>query len=208
MTSSPSSFAPLPDFPRLGAAWPTPNHALFEAPARFLASTRANPDYGRPGWTRDCGRRFHRGCDIAPVHAEPTGLQTSVEFTDCRTGDNYSSMEPTYTARDPVFSVFAGHVREAIAEESESDFGLHVVVEHTWSDGSKFFTVYGHLSELRVHAGDTVQTGQSLGRMGATSRSADARNWLSIAPHLHFEVWNDKAQAVDPVAFLQRHLAR
>ena len=121
-------------------------------------------------------KRFHRGCDIAPVKPTPTGRTTTVQFTRCETGEDYLSTEPTFTADDPVFAVFQGRVHEAVTAESESDFGIHVVLEHSWPDGSSFFTVYGHLSELRVHAGDGVQTGQQIGRMGATSRSPDARN--------------------------------
>jgi hypothetical protein len=42
--------------------------------------------------------------------------------------------------------------------------------------------------------------------MGQTSRSADARNWLAIAPHLHFEARNESGQNYDPVEFLRRFL--
>jgi murein DD-endopeptidase MepM/ murein hydrolase activator NlpD len=42
--------------------------------------------------------------------------------------------------------------------------------------------------------------------MGQTSRSADARNWMAIAPHLHFEVRDADGHAYDPVEFLKRFL--
>jgi len=42
--------------------------------------------------------------------------------------------------------------------------------------------------------------------MGQTSRIADARNWMRVAPHLHFEVRNAGEQAYDPVEFLRRYL--
>jgi hypothetical protein len=84
-----TGFVPLPAAELLRIAWPTPNHNLIAAPDRFFARTRANPDYGKPGWTRDCGKRFHRGCDIAPVHLTPTGKTTRVTFTDCATGGSY-----------------------------------------------------------------------------------------------------------------------
>ena len=58
MATPPKSFAPIPAGNRLGLAWPTANHSLLDAPPRFFAATRANPDYGRPGWTRDCGSAF------------------------------------------------------------------------------------------------------------------------------------------------------
>ena len=49
-----------------------------------------------------------------------------------------------------------------------------------------------------------LRTGDRLGRMGQTSRSADARNWMLVAPHLHFEVRDAAGKAYDPVEFLHR----
>ncbi len=174
---------------------------LFDDPGKFFARTRVNADYGKPGWTRDCGRRFHSGCDIAPVHVTATGQTTRVVFTDCATGKDFESTEPTFVPHDEVFSVFAGNVCEVVTDESASDFGKHVVIEHLWPvSGEKFFTLYAHLAKIDG-------TGQKIGRMGQTSRSADARNWMMIAPHLHFEVRNAAGQSYDPVEFLRRYLS-
>ena len=74
-------FVPLPSDETIRITWPTPNHHLFDAPEKFFAQTRVNLDYGKPGWTRDCGKRFHRGCDIAPVDVTPTGKTTRVVFS-------------------------------------------------------------------------------------------------------------------------------
>jgi murein DD-endopeptidase MepM/ murein hydrolase activator NlpD len=196
-------FVPLPTGESLPHAWPTPNRSLFTAPDRYFARTRANPDYGKPGWTRDCGRRFHRGCDIAPVNVTPTGQTTTVLFTDCATGKEYPSIEPTCIPHDDVFCVYAGIVVESVADENASDFGKHLVIEHRWPCcGEKFFTLYAHLAELTT-ANRELKTGDRLGRMGQTSRSADARNWMLVAPHLHFEVRNAAGQAYNPEEFLR-----
>jgi murein DD-endopeptidase MepM/ murein hydrolase activator NlpD len=193
-----NQFVPLPEGEPLRIAWPTPNRALFDAPERFFARTRVNADYGKPGWTRDCGKRFHRGCDIAPVNVTATGKTTRVIFTDCATGKDFESEEPTFVPHDEVFCVFAGKVAESVKDENASDFGKHVIIEHHWpGSGEKFFTLYAHLAEINV-------TGQRIGKMGQTSRSADARNWLAIAPHLHFEVRNAAGESYDPVEFLRR----
>jgi hypothetical protein len=129
--------------------WPTPNRHLCDAPEKSFARTRVNPDYGKPGWTRDCGKRFHRGCDIAPVFVTATGKTTRVVFTDCATGHDFESEEPTFVPRDAVFCVFDGAVAEAVEDQSASDFGRHVVIEHKWpSSGQRFFTLYAHLSEI------------------------------------------------------------
>ena len=42
--------------------------------------------------------------------------------------------------------------------------------------------------------------------MGTTSRVADARNWMAVAPHLHIEFWDAHKKAYDPEAFLRAHL--
>jgi murein DD-endopeptidase MepM/ murein hydrolase activator NlpD len=201
-------FLTLPDDERLRIAWPTANHFLCEAPEKFFARTRVNPDYGKPGWTRDCGKRFHRGCDIAPVKVTATGRATRVIFTDCSTNKDFESEEPTFVPHDDVFCVFDGIVAEVIAEESVSDFGKHVVIEHVWPHSStKFFTLYGHLSEVSTSpVSSRILQGAKVGQMGQTSRSADARNWMAIAPHLHFEVRDADGRSYDPVEFLKRFL--
>jgi len=200
-------FIPLPSEETLRVSWPTPNHDLLTEPGRFFARTRANPDFGKPGWTRDCGKRFHRGCDIAPVHVTPTGKITRVVFTDCTTGKDFESDEPTFMPQDDVFCVFDGVVHEVVTNESVSDFGRHVVVEHCWpGSGETFYTLYGHLSKIVIRGQSSVVSGQRMGQMGQTSRSADARNWMLIAPHLHFEVRDANGWSYDPVAFLWQHL--
>jgi murein DD-endopeptidase MepM/ murein hydrolase activator NlpD len=217
-------------------AWPTPNRLLLDTPERFYARTRINPDYGKPGFTRDCGKRFHRGCDIAPVNVTATGKTTRVIFTDCATNTDFESEEPTFVPQDDVFCVFEGRVTEVGEDGNASDFGKHIVVEHVWPrSGEKFFTVYAHLAEIGNElldfngrraeparpTNDTeingrmattergpprglVAKGQRIGKMGQTSRSADARNWMAIAPHLHFEVRDAEGRAYEPVEFLRR----
>jgi murein DD-endopeptidase MepM/ murein hydrolase activator NlpD len=188
-------FAPLPSGEDIRLVWPTPGRAF--------ARTRANPAYGQPGWTRDCGRRFHRGCDIAPVNVTPTGQTTTVMFTDCATGTEYPSVEPTFLPHDDVFCVYDGTVVEAVTDEMASDFGRHIVIEHRWPRcREKFYTLYAHLAELRI-AEREVRTGDLIGCMGQTSRSADARNWMLVVPHLHFEVRNAAGQPYHPVEFLR-----
>lgn len=203
--SSQPRFVPLPADESLEVCWPTPNRHLFDAPEKFFARTRANPDYGKPGFTRDCGKRFHRGVDIAPVRMTATGQTTTVIFTDCSTGRDYESVEPTFIPHDDVFCVFDGTVLEVVDDENGSDLGKHVIVEHVWPRSrSRFYTLYAHLGQARctLHAPRSAP----LGTMGQTSRSADARNWLAIAPHLHFEVRNAHNEPHDPVEFLRRFL--
>lgn len=203
---SPGPFAPL-DFEVPPLAWPTKNRALFAEPASYIARTRVNPDYGKPGWTRDCGRRFHRGLDIAPVTARPRGDTVTVLFSDCATGREYPSEEPAWVPEDDVFAVSDGFVLGAESRPDVSDLGCWVLLVHDGA-GIRFFTLYAHLADVAVAPGAQVSAGQQLGPMGQTSRSDDARAWMAIAPHLHFEVLNANAESVDPLEFLRAGLRR
>lgn len=202
-------FRDLPPYPRLGIAWPTPNQSLLTAPEKFFARTAANPDYGKPGWTRDCGKRFHHGCDITPVRLQSTGRLITVKFTDCAAGLEYDSAQPELIGSDPVFAAWNGIVEESVTNAEMSTFGRHVVVRHAWpDDGRPFFTLYAHLDQVLSKTGEQVYKGQQLGTTGITSASPDALNWMKIAPHLHFEVWDGSEKLpVEPVMFFLAHLA-
>ncbi|MHB8280460.1 MAG: peptidoglycan DD-metalloendopeptidase family protein [Candidatus Humimicrobiaceae bacterium] len=59
----------------------------------------------------------------------------------------------------------------------QGGYGKKIVIYHM----DKFTTVYGHLNEILVNAGDTVKQGQVIGKMGSTG--------YSTGPHLHYEVY-------------------
>ena len=69
-------------------------------------------------------------------------------------------------------------------------YGKSIDVDH----GNGYVTRYGHLSSIDVKVGQTVQTGQTIGRVGSTGRST--------GPHLHYETRVGK-EAVDPDKFLR-----
>jgi murein DD-endopeptidase MepM/ murein hydrolase activator NlpD len=77
------------------------------------------------------------------------------------------------TTRAPIMAAAAGVVRFA------GDLGIYgecVLLDH----GLGLATLYGHLSELSVEAGDAVEAGQRLGASGETG--------LAGGDHLHFAV--------------------
>lgn len=207
--NQPMPFQPLPSGEPLRLHWPTRNRSLFAAPGAFFARTRVNPDYGRPGWTRDCGKRLHRGCDIAPVAPVPTGGTVTVLFSDCERGVEFASAEPAFTCDEEVFAVADGLVVEVNTDAGASLAGCFVVLEHRWPlAGTPFFTFYAHLRTPEIPPGRRVAAGQPIGRMGQTSSSADARRWMAIAPHLHFEAWNARREHYHPEEFLRTFLPR
>lgn len=68
-------------------------------------------------------------------------------------------------------------------------YGRMVEIDH----GDGFVTRYGHLSKLLVHKGETVTTGQVIGKVGSSGRST--------GPHLHYEVRRED-RAVNPARLL------
>jgi murein DD-endopeptidase MepM/ murein hydrolase activator NlpD len=74
----------------------------------------------------------------------------------------------------PVVAALAGRV---ISSGLAGGYGLAIELEH---DRPRRRTLYGHLSELYVKAGERVRQGEVLGRVGSTG--------LSTGPHLHFEL--------------------
>ncbi len=70
-------------------------------------------------------------------------------------------------------------------------WGNLVVVEHTLPDQSKVTTIYGHLSNYSVKAGQEVGIGDQLGIVGSTG--------ASTGPHLHFSVYLGDLNGATPV---------
>lgn len=95
----------------------------------------------------------------------------------------------------PIHAVLPGRV---VFAGSTGDWaGNHVAVRH--ADGRT--TMYSHMSQVAVTAGQTVQVGQVLGHVGQTGRAFGA--------HLHFELYppgvryGDIYRAVDPTPWLR-----
>jgi murein DD-endopeptidase MepM/ murein hydrolase activator NlpD len=71
----------------------------------------------------------------------------------------------------------------------DGPFGKSVRIDH----GNQITTLYAHLNELNVNAGDVVDQGDIVGIMGSTGRSTGR--------HLHFEI-HVRGKPVDPIRFL------
>lgn len=89
---------------------------------------------------------------------------------------------PPVTASDTGTVVFAGCLGYG--------YGCHVIVDHA----NGYETLYGHLSQITVSAGQAVNQGQQLGIMGCTGRCTGT--------HLHFEIRSGGAQ-LNPLDFLK-----
>ncbi|MFE2060962.1 transglycosylase family protein [Streptomyces sp. NPDC059467] len=115
-----------------------------------------------------------------PYHASGShwskGYHTGVDF-----------LVPTGTS---VKAVEAG---EVVTAGWGGSYGYQVVIRH--ADGR--YTQYAHLSAISVRAGQSVSTGQRIGRSGSTGNAT--------GPHLHFEVRTgpEFGSDIDPLAYLR-----
>ena len=85
--------------------------------------------------------------------------------------------------------VEAVHEGEVVFAERFKGYGLMVVVDH----GGKHHSLYAHLSEVRVHAGDRVRAGQELGAVGDSGLEGSG---------LYFEM-RYQGKPVDPADWLK-----
>ena len=74
----------------------------------------------------------------------------------------------------PVLAALPGQI---VAAGPSGGLGNTVTLAH----GTKLRTRYGHMSQIAVTAGQSVQQGDVIGYVGSTG--------LSTGPHLHFELW-------------------
>lgn len=137
-----------------------------QALARVLARRLANPGSYRalPPWTGGFARPAHGpvtsgfGWRFHPI------LGTSRMHTGIDIGAAPGS---------PVYAAGAG---EVLSAGWRGGYGRCIILLH----GGEVATLYGHLSAIRVQAGQSVARGQVIGAVGSTG--------LSTGPHLHFEV--------------------
>jgi len=93
--------------------------------------------------------------------------------------------------------VFAGDDKLTLIAWVTGFYGNVVVLKHELG-GETFFTLYGHLDQIGVTAGQTVAAGEQIGEVGATG--------TAIGSHLHFEVrrgTNDYKSTRNPELWLQ-----
>ena len=131
---------------------PTDNDALFSGDGaafyqyveRNYNGVKSTPwQGGQYGFVRDpigtaggvVFTRFHEGIDIRSLHRDANG-------------------DPL----DEVRAIADGKVVHVNPIAGYSNYGKYIVIEHRW-DGSNYYSLYGHLSSITVHSGDTVKRG-------------------------------------------------
>ena len=119
-----------------------------------------------------------------PVRSSPFGTRTDpfTHVSAFHPGQDFSGHygQPIHVTAPGVVS-FVGQ---------RTGYGNCVEVDH----GHGFKTRYGHLEAFAAGVGQTVKTGDVIGRMGSTGRSTGV--------HLHYEVWAS-GRLLDPAPFLK-----
>jgi len=117
-----------------------------------------------------------------PVSGKPIS-----SFFGERWGRQHEGIDIAASHGTPVQAARPGKV--IYAEDSISGYGKMVIIRHS----PNFATVYAHLSRIGVRAGDIVDRGKVIGKVGMTGRATSS--------HLHFEIRHKRA-AVDPLVYL------
>lgn len=102
-------------------------------------------------------------------------------------GSPHSGVDFPSLTGTPIHAAQSGRV--ALAQELFFS-GNTVVIDH----GLGIYTFYGHLSEIDVKVGDQLQSGQVLGKVGATGRVT--------GPHLHWGLTIERAR-VNPLQLVR-----
>ena len=122
------------------------------------------------------------GLDVLDLACGEGHLSRQLAAAGARvTGVDLAAMSGT-----PVHATGPGVV---ITAAYNGGYGNEVEIDH----GNGVTTIYGHMSSIGVHVGDTVDTGTVIGRVGSTGRST--------GPHLHYEIRRDDTP-IDPMPHL------
>lgn len=107
-----------------------------------------------------------------------------------RWGSMHNGLDLAAPMMTPEYAAADGVVLEA---GPASGFGLAVYIQHENGD----VTVYGHMEEILVQAGQVVKAGESIALVGNRGQST--------GPHLHFEVRSGgpTGTPIDPLVWLR-----
>jgi len=106
--------------------------------------------------------------------------------------DIANSGQPDILAADTGTVMVADSSTVLVGARAGSDwaYGNRIMIDH----GNGYITLYAHMQKLYVGAGQKVQKGQAIGKMGSTGRSTGT--------HLHFEI-RQGTTLLNPLDFLK-----
>jgi murein DD-endopeptidase MepM/ murein hydrolase activator NlpD len=154
--------------------------ARIEAELRAWEASRPAPAPGR-------GSATGFGRPTAGWQSSPFGMRFDPFF---RVWQMHAGVDIAAPGGTPVSAVAGGTV---IRAGWNGGYGNYTCLGHGSYRGQSLVTCYAHQSEILVRAGQPVERGELIGRVGTTG--------ASTGNHLHFEVRLDGAPT-DPVRFL------
>lgn len=101
----------------------------------------------------------------------------------------HEAIDIANSSAPPILAADAGKVVVA-GWPDRVGYGNRVIIDH----GNGYVTLYAHLAQIYVVAGQTVKRGDIIGKMGSTGRSTGT--------HLHFEVRKNGVR-IDPLQILK-----
>jgi len=131
--------------------------------------------------------KLWKGPFIRPLEGELSGAFGVRRIINGQARNPHSGIDLQAEAQTPVAACNSGNV--ALVDELFFS-GKTVILDHGWG----LYSMYFHLSDAGVSAGDRLRTGETLGRVGSTGRST--------GPHLHWGMIIRGAR-VDPLSFLR-----
>lgn len=110
-----------------------------------------------------------------------------------RTLSSHQGVDYTIPEGSSIFATADGTIKDIITRQSSS--GQTVIIDH----GNGYETRYNHLSSTgTIRRGQKVRRGDIIARSGNTG--------LSLAPHLHYEVWHEGIR-VNPIHYFFMELS-
>lgn len=114
-----------------------------------------------------------------------------------RWGRPHKGVDFNGSTGDPIRAIGAGTVVGSGYLSGESGYGLITIIRHP----NGFYSAYAHQSKSLVSAGEHVDAGEVIGRIGSTGHSTGS--------HLHFEIRTaPHGGQINPVPWLREHGVR
>ncbi len=153
---------------------------------KSLARWKAEQEQVKTALASDSPARLWQSGFVEPVSGKRTGIFGSVRVMNGQPRNPHNGEDISAPLGTDVVATNDGIVRLTVDHFFS---GKGVFLDH----GLGFYSMYFHLSEVRVKDGDQVKAGQILGKVGATGRAT--------GPHLHWGVKLNGAR-VNPYALL------
>ena len=152
-----------------------------------LARWKAEQEQVKEALTADSQSKLWQHSFVEPVSGKRTGIFGSMRIMNGQSRNPHNGEDIGAPTGTEVAATNDGVVRLTVEHIFS---GKGIFLDH----GLGFYSMYFHLSEVLVKDGESVKTGQIIGKVGATGRAT--------GPHLHWGVKLNGAR-VNPYALLE-----